>query len=414
MQAILDGMQWLGLDYDEGPFYQTKRFDRYAEVVQQLLDEGKAYYCYCTPEELTTMREQAMAEKRKPRYNGYWRDRKDAPPSGIEPVVRFKNPLDGNVTIDDAVKGPIVISNEELDDLVIMRSDGTPTYNLTVVVDDMDMQISHVIRGDDHVNNTPRQINILEALGADRPVYAHLPMILGEDGKRMSKRHGAVSVMQYKEDGFLPEALLNYLVRLGWSHQDQELFTADEMRDLFTLEAVNRSGSVFDNKKLEWVNQQYFQSASAESLGAALQPYMQSLGVNTDGGAPLGEVAVLLRERAKTLVELADTARYFYEAPTSYDEKARKKQLKPETALVLTQASTRLQALDTWTSDSIQASLDDTVQAMEIGFGKLGQPLRLAITGLTQSPSMADVMALIDKDAVLERMARAIDVCEQS
>lgn len=411
VQAILDGMKWLGLEYDEGPIFQTQRFDRYREIVQQLMDAGHAYHCYCTPAELDIMREEATARKEKPRYNGYWRDRKDSVPEGVEPVVRFRNPLSGKVTIDDAVKGPIVIDNAELDDLVIMRSDGAPTYNLTVVVDDMDMEITHVIRGDDHINNTPRQINILEALGAQRPVYAHLPMILGEDGKRMSKRHGAVSVMQYQRDGYLPEALLNYLVRLGWSHQDQELFSAEQMRDLFTLEAVNRSGSVFDNKKLDWVNQQYLQSIDAQQLGEALQPYMENLGISTIAGAPLSSVANLLRDRAKTLVDMAESARYFYEAPSSYDEKAAKKQFKTATAAVLQQAADRLNELATWDSESIQGSLDDSVELLGIGFGKLGQPLRLAITGGTQSPSLADTLALIDKAEVLERLHQAIDIC---
>lgn len=414
VQAILQGMDWLGLDYDEGPFYQTQRFDRYREVVQQLMDNGHAYHCYCTPEELDAMREEATARKEKPRYNGFWRDRTDTPPEGVKPVVRFRNPLEGKVTIDDAVKGPIVIDNAELDDLVIMRSDGTPTYNLTVVVDDMDMEITHVIRGDDHINNTPRQINILEALGAARPVYAHLPMILGEDGKRMSKRHGAVSVMQYQADGYLPEALLNYLVRLGWSHQDQELFTADEMRDLFTLEAVNRSGSVFDNKKLEWVSQQYLQTADAERLATALQPYLQDLNINTDSGAALPAVANLLRDRAKNLVELAQATRYFYHAPTTYDEKAQKKQFKQATAAILQTASTGLTADTDWTAVSIQGVLDATAESLSIGFGKLGQPLRLAITGGTQSPSVADTLALIDKDDVLQRLKAAIDVCQNA
>ncbi len=414
VQAILQGMDWLGLDYDEGPFYQTQRFDRYREVVQQLMDNGHAYHCYCTPEELDAMREEATARKEKPRYNGFWRDRTDTPPEGVKPVVRFRNPLEGKVTIDDAVKGPIVIDNAELDDLVIMRSDGTPTYNLTVVVDDMDMEITHVIRGDDHINNTPRQINILEALGAARPVYAHLPMILGEDGKRMSKRHGAVSVMQYQADGYLPEALLNYLVRLGWSHQDQELFTADEMRDLFTLEAVNRSGSVFDNKKLEWVSQQYLQTADAERLATALQPYLQDLNINTDSGAALPAVANLLRDRAKNLVELAQATRYFYHAPTTYDEKAQKKQFKQATAAILQTASTGLTADTDWTAESIQGVLDATAESLSIGFGKLGQPLRLAITGGTQSPSVADTLALIDKDDVLQRLKAAIDVCQNA
>ena len=414
VQAILQGMDWLGLEYDEGPFYQTQRFDRYREVVQQLIDSGHAYHCYCTPEELDTMREEATARKEKPRYNGFWRDRTDSPPEGIKPVVRFKNPLSGKVTIDDAVKGPIVIDNAELDDLIIMRSDGAPTYNLTVVVDDWDMEITHVIRGDDHINNTPRQINILEALGATRPVYAHLPMILGEDGKRMSKRHGAVSVMQYQADGYLPEALLNYLVRLGWSHQDQELFTADEMRDLFTLEAVNRSGAVFDDKKLEWVSQQYLQSADAEHLASALLPYMADKSISVDGGAPLASVANLLRDRAKNLVEMAEATRYFYQAPSSYDEKAKGKQFKQATADVLQSAVTGLSASNEWNAESIQAVLDSCVETLGIGFGKLGQPLRLAITGGTQSPSLADTLALIDKADVLQRLDAAIVVCKEA
>ncbi len=413
VQAILDGMQWLGLEHDEGPFYQTQRFDRYREVIQQLMDSGHAYHCYCTPEELDAMREEATARKEKPRYNGYWRDRDETPPEGIKPVVRFRNPLDGKVTIDDAVKGQIVIDNRELDDLVIMRSDGTPTYNLTVVVDDMDMEITHVIRGDDHVNNTPRQINILEALGATRPVYAHLPMILGEDGKRMSKRHGAVSVMQYQADGYLPEALLNYLVRLGWSHQDQELFTADEMRELFSLEAVNRSGSVFDVKKLDWVNQQYLQKADAEYLGQVLQPYMETLSIDTTAGAPLSAVADLLRDRASTLVQMAEAARYFYQAPASYDEKAKAKQFKPAAADVLQDAASRFAALDSWDAASIQAAMEAGVEALGIGFGKLGQPLRLAVTGGTQSPSMNDTLALIDRHDVLARLEKAIAVCRE-
>lgn len=411
VQAILDGMQWLGLDYDEGPYFQTQRFDRYREVVQQLIASGHAYHCYCSTEELDAMREAATQRKEKPRYNGYWRDRSDTPPVGVKPVVRFKNPLRGDVVIDDAVKGQIVISNTELDDLIILRSDGTPTYNLTVVVDDMDMQITHVIRGDDHVNNTPRQINILQALDARLPVYAHLPMILGEDGKRMSKRHGAVSVMQYRADGYLPEALLNYLVRLGWSHNDQEIFSADQMRDLFSLEAVNRSGSVFDNKKLEWVNQQYFQSATAEHLGSALQPYMDDIGVSTDSGAALSLVADLLRDRAKTLVEMAESARYFYEAPTGFDEKAARKQFKNATEAILGEALIRLAELTEWNAAHIQSALDASAESLGIGFGKLGQPLRLAVTGGTQSPSMADTLALIEWSEVQSRLQRAIALC---
>lgn len=414
VQAILDSMQWLGLPYQEGPYYQTQRFDRYREVVQQLLDNGQAYHCYCTPEELQTMREEATALKQKPRYNGYWRDRKDTPPAGVSPVVRFKNPLQGKVTIDDAVKGSIVIDNAELDDLIIMRSDGVPTYNLTVVVDDMDMQITHVIRGDDHVNNTPRQINILEALGAPRPVYAHLPMILGEDGKRMSKRHGAVSVMQYHAEGYLPEAVLNYLVRLGWSHQDQEIFTETELLELFTLEGVNRSGSVFDKKKLEWMNQQYMQHMPAEELATLLSPYLEKLSVDTSKGYPLAAVATLLKDRAKTLVELADASRFFYEAPGNYDEKARKKLFKPATAEILQEVARRLDTVADWSVENIQDALDACAESMGIGFGKLGQPLRLAVTGRTQSPSMADTLALIDPREVKSRLEKAIQLCHSA
>lgn len=414
VQVIMDSMEWLDLDYDEGPFFQTKRFDRYREVVKELLDSGHAYHCYCTAEELTAMRELAMKNKEKPRYNGYWRDRKDAPPEGVEPVVRFRNPLDGKVVIDDAVKGEIVVENSELDDLIIMRSDGTPTYNLTVVVDDIDMKITHVIRGDDHVNNTPRQINIFKALGVELPVFAHLPMILGEDGKRMSKRHGAVSVMQYQEEGYLPDALLNYLVRLGWSHQDQELFSREEMQSLFSLEAVNRSGSVFDNKKLDWVNQHYLQTIPKDELASALQPYMDSRGVKTDAGPALSEVADALRERATTLVDMAEGARYFYEAPTSYDEKARKKQFKAATAPVLLAVSDALANQTSWDAESIQTTLNQTVEKLEIGFGKLGQPLRLAVTGGTASPGLDQTLAVIGKDEVLSRIAKAVTVCESA
>ncbi len=412
VQAILDGMQWLGLDYDEGPFFQTKHFDRYREVVAQLMESGHAYHCYCTPDELNAMREAAMANKQKPRYNGYWRDRTDAPPEGVEPVVRFRNPLDGDVVINDAVKGEIVVSNAELDDLIIMRSDGTPTYNLTVVVDDMDMRISHVIRGDDHVNNTPRQINILKALEAELPVYAHLPMILGEDGKRLSKRHGAVSVMQYKEDGYLPQTLLNYLVRLGWSHQDQELFSMDEMQKLFSLEAVNRSGSVFDNKKLDWVSQHYLTTIPKEELATALNPYVEEMGVDTSHGPELGDVADLLRDRAKTLIDMAEATKYFYAAPTQYDAKASKKQFKATTAPVLSAVSEAFNSLDAWDAESIQTAMESTVEKLDIGFGKLGQPLRLAITGGTASPSMDQTLALLAKEDVIERIKLAIDVCE--
>ncbi len=411
VQAILDGMEWLGLEADEGPFYQTHRFDRYREVVQQLLDAGQAYRCYCTPEELEAMRELATAEKRKPRYDGYWRDRDEAPPAGVQPVVRFRNPLEGEVVIDDAVKGRIVIDNRELDDLIIMRSDGTPTYNLTVVVDDMDMRITHVIRGDDHVNNTPRQINILRALDAELPVYAHLPMILGEDGKRLSKRHGAVSVMQYEADGYLPPALLNYLVRLGWAHHDQEIFSRDEMIDLFSFDAVNRSGAVFDTKKLDWVNQQYLQALDAQALGAALAPYLEAVGTPVSTTPPISEVADLLRDRARTLTDMAAAAHAFYAPPAQYDEAAAKKHLDGAAADVLQAVADDLAAVDPWHPDAIQAALKGSVERLGIKFGQVGLPLRVCLVGGTASPALDKTLALIGKAEVLQRIHAGVKAC---
>ena len=412
VQVIMDSMDWMGLDYDEGPFFQTKRFDRYREVISQLLDSGKAYKCYCTPDELTQMREEAMAKKEKPRYNGYWRDRGDTPPEGIDPVIRFKNPTTGAVVIDDAVKGPITVENSELDDLVIMRSDGTPTYNLCVVVDDIDMKITHVIRGDDHVNNTPRQINIFNALGAPLPVFAHLPMILGEDGKRMSKRHGAVSVMQYAEDGYMRDALMNHLVRLGWSHGDQEVFSEEEMIKLFSLHGVNKSGAVFDVKKLDWLNQQYLQSASAEKLAEGLREHMQSAGIATEGGPELTVVADLLRERAKTFAEMAVGAKPFYEAPKEYDAKAVKKQFSAEAGVRLQAVHDKLAQLSEFTPEAIDTCLQETVAELEVGFGKIGLPLRVAVTGNTASPALDQTLSVIGRGAVLERLVAAVQYCE--
>ena len=408
VQAILDGMSWLGLDADEGPFFQTQRFDRYREVIQQLLDTGHAYHCYSTPEELDAMREAARARGDKPRYDGTWRDSTATPPEGVEPVIRFRNPESGAVVIADAVKGEISIDNSELDDLVIQRSDGSPTYNLSVVVDDMDMNITHVIRGDDHVNNTPRQINILSALGAPLPVYAHLPMILGEDGKRMSKRHGAVSVTQYRDDGYLPEALLNYLVRLGWSHGDEEFFPVEQMTELFSLEGVNRSGSVFDRKKLDSISQQHIQTAPAERLAEVLGPLLPSRGIDVASGPPLAGVADALRERAKTLVDMADTLSYFYRAPTSYDEKAAAKQFTQASSVLMQSLRQRLVDVNDWDATSIQEAIQQTVDEADVGFGKVGQPLRLAITGVTASPAMNEVMAMLSRDDVLARIDQMI------
>ena len=344
VDAILQGMTWLELNYDEGPFYQTHRFDRYKEVIQQLLAQGDAYYCYCSKEELEQLRTEQMVNKEKPRYNGKCRVCAE-PITGREPVVRFKNPVDGVVTIPDLVKGDIVVANKELDDLIIARADGTPTYNLTVVVDDMDMGVSHVIRGDDHINNTPRQMNILKALGAALPQYAHLPMILGADGARLSKRHGAVSVMQFRDEGYLPEALLNYLVRLGWSHGDQEIFSLDEMINYFDLNDVNGSASTFNMEKLLWLNHQYIMNSEPAHVARHLSWHMGQLGIDPSEGPALVDVVKAQRERCKTLVEMASVSRYFYKEFDAYDEKSVKKNFTTGSDEVLAQLYHAFEAL---------------------------------------------------------------------
>ena len=411
VQAIMDGMNWLGLEYDEGPFFQAERFDRYKEVVEQLIESGHAYRCYCSRERLDQMRETAMAEKRKPRYDGTCRERTE-PVAGVDPVIRFKTPLQGQVVIDDLVKGTIEIDNTELDDLVICRSDGSPTYNLSVVADDIDMDITHVVRGDDHINNTPRQIHIFEALGAKLPKFAHLPMILGEDGKRMSKRHGAVSVMQYQQDGILPRAMLNYLARLGWSHGDQEIFTLDELLNLFAIEDCQRSGSVFDKTKLLWVNQQHMASMSEDELGSQLSEVLESRDVQISSGPPPAKLAMILRERAQTFSEMADQADIFYTDSVTLEEKAAKKQLRPVTLPVLQTVAARLAELSNWEAAELKAELDSIAADLEIGFGKIGQPLRVAITGSGASPDIADTLELIGKERSVLRIAAAIEVVE--
>ena len=406
VNAILEGMTWLGLEYDEGPFYQTQRFDRYKEVIGQLLAQGDAYYCYCSREELDALREKQMADKEKPRYNGKCR-------YGVsgegERVVRFKNSEQGEVVIDDLVKGRIVVANKELDDLIIARSDGTPTYNLTVVVDDMDMGVTHVIRGDDHVNNTPRQINILQALGAQLPVYAHVPMILGSDGARLSKRHGAVSVMQYRNDGFLPEALLNYLVRLGWSHGDQELFSLDEMIQLFELEKVNVSASTFNAEKLLWLNHQYLMNSDPDHVAHHLSWHLGELGIDPVGGPNLTEVVKVQRERCKTLVEMAAQSVYFYQDFQVYDETAVKKNFKAGSAEVLQHLWLRFDVLTDWEADALHQVVLGSAEDLQLGLGKIAQPLRVAVCGSAVSPAIDKTLALLGKPNTLRRIERAIE-----
>ncbi len=407
VNAILEGMNWLGLEYDEGPFYQTERFDRYKQVIQQLLDQGDAYYCYCTKEELDALREQQMADKQKPRYNGKCRDLGHTDKQG-EAVIRFKNPLDGEVVINDLIKGPITVANRELDDLIIARSDGSPTYNLSVVVDDMDMGINVVIRGDDHINNTPRQINILKALGVEPPQYAHVPMILGDDGARLSKRHGAVSVMQYRTEGFMPEALLNYLVRLGWSHGDQEIFSVDEMIELFDLKDVNVSASTFNTEKLLWLNHQYLMNSDPAHVAHHLSWHMGELGIDPAEGPALSEVVKAQRERCKTLVEMALASRYFYQDFDSYDEKAAKKNFKQGSDEVLGRLLQRFAALPEWEGEKLHQIVLDTAEEMELKLGKVAQPLRVAVSGTSVSPAIDVTLSLLGREKTLSRIERAI------
>lgn len=409
VDAIMDGMNWLQLDWDKGPYFQTKRFDRYKEVIDQLLAEGNAYRCYCTPEEVDEMRAQAREKGEKERYNGMWRDRTDYPEDKPY-VIRFKNPLDGDVVINDLVKGEITISNKELDDLIIARSDGSPTYNLTVVVDDWDMGVTCVIRGDDHVNNTPRQINIFNALGAPLPEFAHIPMILGDDGKRLSKRHGAVGVMQYRDDGYLPEALLNYLVRLGWSHGDQELFTRDEMIELFDLNDCNRAPSGFNTEKLIWVNQHYMKTLAPAYVAEHLAWHMQDQNIDTSNGPALSEIVKVQAERVKTLKEMAEISRYFYQDFTEFDATAAKKHLRPVAQQPLEVVKAKLAALTDWQPEHIHNAINETAAELELGMGKVGMPLRVAATGAGNSPSLDVTLALLDQDKVLARIDMALAV----
>lgn len=412
VDAILEGMHWLGLEHDEGPYYQTKRFDLYKDVVAQLLAEGKAYKCFCTVEEVDAMREAQTAAGEKPKYNGMWRDRTDHP-TDKPYVIRFKNPQDGVVVIDDLIKGRIEIANAELDDLIIARSDGTPTYNLTVVVDDWKMGITHVIRGDDHVNNTPRQMNILAALGADIPKYAHVPMILGDDGKRLSKRHGAVGVMQYRDNGFLPQALINYLVRLGWSHGDQEIFSLDELVQLFDLSACNRAPSAFNTDKLIWLNQHYMKTLPAEQVAEQLAWHLAEQQLNTEQGPAITEVIKVQAERVKTLKELVEVSRYFYEDFTDFEENAAKKHLRAVAAEPLALVQAKLAELTDWTTEAIHLQINAAAEQLGVGMGKVGMPLRVAVTGGGNSPALDVTLQLIGKERSLARIALALDYIRQ-
>jgi glutamyl-tRNA synthetase len=414
VDAILRGMDWLGLNYDEGPYFQTERFDRYSEVIEKLLDEGHAYRCYCTKEELDALRQEQQKNKQKPRYDGRYRDFKGQPPKGIDPVIRFKNPLEGDVVINDLVLGQVVVNNRELDDLIIARSNGTPTYNLTVVVDDLDMNISHVIRGDDHINNTPRQINMIAALGGGLPNYAHLPMILGNDGKRMSKRHGAVSVSAYEEEGYLSQALLNYLVRLGWAHGDQEIFSIEEMIDLFTLEHVNKSAAAFDLDKLQWLNQQYIKSSENSDLAVWLKQAFSKKNITVHSGQQLEAVIGIQKDRVKTLLEMTESSEYFFSDFNQYDEKSAKKHFKPAGLQVLKDIHPRLENLAEWNAQSIQGCIQYYAEESELKFGKIAPPIRVAVCGSANSPSIDITLELVGRDKVLSRIEKAIVYIEDN
>jgi glutamyl-tRNA synthetase len=409
VQAILDGMHWLELDADEGPYYQTLRMERYRHVAEELIKAGKAYYAYETRDELDAMRDEAMAQNLKPRYNGYYRDCNEGLRDDPNRVIRFRNPHGGSVVFDDKVKGRIEWSNDELDDLVIFRSDGFPTYNFAVVVDDIDMGITEVIRGDDHVNNTPRQINIYHALNATAPTFAHLPMILGADGQKLSKRHGAVGVMQYRDDGFLPHALLNYLVRLGWSHGDQEIFSRAQMIDLFDIADVNKAAARFDVDKLKWLNQQYLKNDDPLEIAPHFEWHLRMQGLDPAHGPAPADVIVALRDRVHTLREMAEKANIWYGPITQWDDAAVSKHLRAATAVPALQAiHAQLEKVHEWNVENVHQAIADAAAAIGEGMGKVAQPLRVAMTGTQVSPSIDHTVYLVGRDRALQRIEDAI------
>jgi len=408
VQAIIDGMKWLGLEHDEGPFYQMKRMERYGEVLAQMLKEGTAYHCYSSPEEVEAMRERMRAAGEKPRYDGTWRPEpgKTLPPvpADRKPVVRFKNPLDGVVSWDDVVKGTITIANREMDDLVIARPDGTPTYNFCVAVDDWDMQITHVLRGDDHVNNTPRQINILRAIGAPLPQYGHLPMILGADGEKLSKRHGAVSVMDYPAQGYLPEAMLNYLARLGWSHGDDEVFSMEQFCEWFNLNHLSKSAAQFNNEKLAWLNNHYIKLADNERLAGLARPLMVAEGAQFDGAPDLPLILGIMKERANTVNELATAAMLFYREPQP-DAALLAQHLSDAVKPALAQFAERCQSVE-WSKETLSAMLKEVLAANGMKMPQLAMPLRLIVTGQLQTPGIDLVLQVLGRETILARLAK--------
>ena len=407
VDAILDGMEWLGLDYDEGPIYQSDRTERYNEVINELLSNGKAYYCDCSKDRLEKLRENQIANKDKPKYDGCCRDK-----SLKNGVIRFMNPDEGLVTFNDFVKGEVSIANSELDDLIISRTDGSPTYNLTVVVDDHDMEIDCVVRGDDHINNTPKQINLYEAMGWTVPEFAHVPMILGSDGSRLSKRHGALNLLSYRDEGFLPEALLNYIVRLGWSNGDQEIFSIKEMTELFELKNINNSPASFNQEKLEWINQSYIKSTDIYNLVENLKWHLRKLNINLDNGPSIFELADSLRERSGSLVDMAQSCVMFYCDFDTYDPVQANKAFNTKSKSILEDLVSNLNSVDSWTADNIHSVIKSICDEREVGFGKVGQPFRLALSGDGRSGSIDISAQFVGKKRTLARLKKAIDWIE--
>jgi glutamyl-tRNA synthetase len=412
IQVILATMEWLNLDYQEGPFYQSKRLDHYREVAEQLIEKGLAYRCYCPKERIETLRQEQLAKKEKPRYDGHCRE-KNLPKHGEPYVIRFKNPLSGTVTFEDQVAGPLSFQNSELDDLIIIRSDGYPTYNFCVVVDDIDMKITHVVRGSDHINNTPRQINIFNAIGAKPPVFAHVPLLLGQDGKLLSKRHGAASAIEYREQGYLPHALLNYLVRLGWSHGDQEIFSMEEMIKYFDLKKVHKAAAAFDPEKLLWLNRHYIKTLDPEIVAKHLAWQMKILEIDFSRGPTLPEIVITFRERADTLREMAAKSRFLYQEFEAYEEKAAKN-LTTETVPIFKALFHRFEILNDWQEAPLHQCIEDVAKQFETKLGKVAQPLRVALTGTLVSPPMDATLKVLGKEKTLQRITRAIEYISNS
>jgi len=411
IEEILESMRWLGLDWDEGPFRQTERQEIYTQKVEQLLSAGKAYHCYCTPEELDRKRSEAQKSGNKPKYDGTCRERSDSP-EGAPSVVRFKAPIEGTVVVEDLLRGKVLFDIAELDDLILQRTDGTPTYNFVVVVDDSEMGITHVIRGDDHLSNTPRQCLLYDALDFQRPKFTHISMILGQDKSRLSKRHGATSALAYRDMGYLPDAMINYLARLGWSHGDQEIFSREELIKHFSFDSVNTSAAIFDADKLSWVNEQYIQSTPPEELAQHLEPHLIKTGVlEKDHGRSPQEIARVipcLNQRAKTLVEMAEKSAFFFKKDVEFDEKARSKFLTEEARPLLEKVIAGLSALDDFSAENIESLFKKIVEEEGMKLGKLAQPVRVALTGTTVSPGIYDVILLLGKEETLKRLQNVV------